>query len=612
MLNAAIAVYNKKNRTRGDLLQCEAIFLELLDDRVDQYGADHENVGYVHNYLGLVYSEMDDRFDQGEAHYLRAFDIYASDENKSVVASNHAGLLVKKAKLIIEEAADLKEDARVKPAVSKAKRASLRDLLSAGKVKNEITEQELQTLRSLADTNEEAMECFQKAAELRETVAELQRSIAKKAVQESPKQSSKSKSKGKAEPITYKSPRAIVDVLDQVVVGQHAAKRGLANAASQHLRRMQLSPEERATTDKSNVLIVGPTGCGKTLLAEALAGAINAPFYRTEATKLTASGYVGEDVQAVLVGLLRACDFDVERAQNGIVYLDEIDKIAACADSSLDVGGQSVQEELLTILEGTVISVPKDGNNRGKSEMIDIDTTNILFILGGAFAALGEIVSRRKADEKSSIGFGAEVRAKETEFSKYQKDADAQDLVKFGLIPEFVGRLPIRLVIETLTVDQLERILVEPKKALVGQKVLLLSATTDLRFTRGSLRAIAEDALKSGTNGRALREIMEQVLAPVVFNEPKVAIITADMVKNRQAETDAQNKPMPASLPAARAASSSKMMRWKQCVNRRQRLLTSMTVTLAIVACRWWFRFWYRVWCRSGPEIGSEIGSEIG
>ncbi len=542
MLAAAIAVYNKTERTRGDLLQCEAIFLELLDDRVDEHGANHENVGYIHNYLGLVYAEMDDRFDQGEAHYHRAFEIYASEASKATVASNHASLLVKKAKLILEEAADLKEDARVRPAVSKAKRTSLRDLLPGGKVKPEVTEKELQTLRALAETNEEAMECYQKAAELRETVANLQRSIAKKAALDKPKTAGKSKGKGQVEAITYKSPKAIVEVLDQVVVGQHAAKRGLANAASQHLRRMQLSPEERAKTDKSNVLIVGPTGCGKTLLAEALAGAINAPFYRTEATKLTASGYVGEDVQAVLVGLLRACDYDVERAQNGIVYLDEIDKIAASAETSLDVGGESVQEELLTILEGTVISVPKDGNNRGKSEMIEIDTTNILFILGGAFAALGEIVSRRKADEKTSIGFGAEVRAKETEFSKYQKDADAQDLIKFGMIPEFVGRLPIRLVIETLTVDQLERILVEPRKALVGQKVLLLSATTDLRFTRGALRAIAEDALKSGTNGRALREIMEQVLAPVIFNEPQVAIITADMVKNRQAETEAQNK----------------------------------------------------------------------
>src|SRR5262249_44815824 len=182
-----------------------------------------------------------------------------------------------------------------------------------------------------------------------------------------------------------------------------------------------------------------------------------------------------------LVGLLRACDFDVERAQNGIVYLDEIDKIAAAREAtSLDVGGESVQEELLTILEGTVISVPKDGSKRGQSEMIEIDTTNILFILGGAFAELGEIVARRKAEEKTRIGFGGDPQAKETDFSRHHKDAEGRDFIKLGMIPEFIGRLPIRLFVETLTVNQLERILLEPKKALVPQKVLLLSPKTDL------------------------------------------------------------------------------------------------------------------------------------
>lgn len=536
MLDAAIQLYSRKGRTRGDLVQSEAIFLELLDDRVKAHGAESGEAGYIHWYLGLVYSEMDDRFDEGEAHFLKAFKIYTEEDHKASIAAHHADLLTKKAELILEEADDLKEDAREKPAVSKVKKA-----LRAIQRKPEITESDLQTLRDLADTNEEAMECFKKAAELRKQVAELRANIARKAVEAAPKADRKAKAKPKAAPIVYRSPAEIFAVLDSVCIGQQAAKRGLANAASQHLRRMNLGSDDLATTDKSNVIIAGPTGCGKTLLAQGLAGAINVPFYKTEATKLTASGYVGEDVQSILVGLLRACDFDVERAQKGIIYLDEIDKIAAAGDAtSLDVGGESVQEELLTILEGTVISVPKDGNKRSQGESIEIDTTNILFILGGAFTELGEKVYRRKTS--SSIGFGATLREKETDFSKYQKDAEPADYIKCGMIPEFIGRLPIRLVVETLTVNQLERILVEPKKALVKQKVLLLSASTDLRFTRGALRAIAEEACTSGTNARALREIIERVLAPVIFEEPKVAIITAELVKNSRVETAAQNE----------------------------------------------------------------------
>lgn len=539
MLDAAVELYNRKNRTRGELVQSKQIFLELLEDRVERLGANHGDVGFIHWYLGLVYTEMDDMFDEGEAHYLKAYAIYSQDDHKASIATAHANLLVKKAHLILEEAADLKEDAREKPAVSKVKKLVLRAMR-----KPEITEDDLQTLRSLADTNEEAMECFKKAAELREQVANLRAEIAKKAAKKKKADTRKAAAKPQAEPIVYRSPAEIYAVLDRVVIGQYAAKRGLANAASQHLRRMNLSAEELASTDKSNVIISGPTGCGKTLLAQGLAGAINAPYYKTEATKLTASGYVGEDVNAILFGLLRAADFDVERAQKGIIYLDEIDKIAAAGDStSLDVGGESVQEELLTILEGTVVSVPKDGNKRSQGEMIEIDTTNILFILGGAFTRLGEIVYRRKAG--SGIGFGATLREKETDFGKYQKDAGPEDFIKCGMIPEFIGRLPIRLVVETLTVNQLERILVEPVKALVPQKVLLLASTTNLIFTKGALRTIAEEARTTGTNARALREIIEQVLAPVIFEEPKVAIITADMVKNRKAEIASEGHDVP-------------------------------------------------------------------
>ncbi len=202
-----------------------------------------------------------------------------------------------------------------------------------------------------------------------------------------------------------------------------------------------------------------------------------------------------------------------------------------------------MQEELLTILEGTVVSVPKDGSNKTSGEWIEIDTTNILFIVGGAFVELGEIVSRRLASERgSSIGFGAKVEAKEEDKSRFQKLATAADFIKFGLIPELVGRLPKRLVIETLTVNQLERILVEPDKALIMQKRLLLASTTDVMFTEGAIRAIAEEAHKIGTHGRALREIVEQVLEPIVYDEPEVAIITAAMVINRNDEIEATNR----------------------------------------------------------------------
>jgi ATP-dependent Clp protease ATP-binding subunit ClpX len=547
IVQLAISTYNKENRSKEDLLHAEELFLQALDSTVAAKGKDSSDAAYIHWYLGLVYGEMTDHFGEGEAHYAVALKGYQDAINQSTILNNHASLLFKKGNLILEEAEDAKEDyddacseRPVSPPSSTSFRGQIAQRKAEGPVKK-VGEKE-RTLADLIALQAEAANTFKNASEMRKKAYELARTIAT-AADKKKSETAAAKAKVKAEPIVYKSPVEIVAHLDQVAIGQRAAKRGLANAAAQHIKRMQLSKEDRAKTDKSNVLMMGPTGCGKTLLARGLAQAINVPFYATEATKLTASGYVGADVNVLLVGLLKTCDFDVERAQNGIIYIDEIDKIASAGDSSLDVGGESVQEELLTILEGTVVSVPKDGNNKSSGEYIDIDTTNILFIVGGAFVKLGEIVELRLASQRgSSIGFGADVRSKEEDVSRFQKQAIAKDFVAFGMIPEFVGRLPKRLVIETLSVDQLERILVEPEKALITQKRLLLASTTDVRFTAGALRAIAEEAHKTGTHGRALREIVEQVLEPIVFEEPDVAIITAAMVLKRGEEIEATNR----------------------------------------------------------------------
>jgi ATP-dependent Clp protease ATP-binding subunit ClpX len=394
----------------------------------------------------------------------------------------------------------------------------------------------IEQLEEALEQSQQAAHAFKKAEALRDKSRTLQNEA-----QQSRNHADAEVDEGlekKAADIVYRSPAAILDDLNKVVVGQMATKRGLANAASQHLRRILLSPEDRANTDKANVLIVGPTGCGKTLLTQALSQAMNVPFYRTEATKLTASGYVGEDVHSVLAGLLRSCDWNVERAQHGIIYIDEIDKVTAHdTNGQFDVRGKAVQEELLTILEGTKVTVTKDGKRTG--EPVEIDTTNILFIVGGAFSGLGELIRQRLSANDSTIGFGAALRKKQADASSYVKYATAEDFVSFGLIPEFVGRLPKRLSVTTLTVVELKRILLEPKKALLQQKRLLLAPTTDLRFSESALTAIAEEAHKTGTNGRALLEIVEQVLDPIIFAEPASVVVTAAMVLNRSAEISA-------------------------------------------------------------------------
>ena len=585
LMELADKKFRGPERTEADLLQCRALYQEALEGAIAIHGADSEHTGLMRNALGLVFFEWNDHFDEGEAAFEAAARVYKTPAHLAIVLNNHADLLLKKAKLIDEEVEELKEEIRKERAAQprplmptrrerlvKFIRQTMRNFRKAWRhdqsVKAIPRARDIES--DLSATMQEATDTYRKASELKNRAIRLRiesdtgsaqgsnsgsQTESKNPQADAPVKMSSSRAvamytgpayqaAGPSGPASasnipaYLTPAQIVAALDEVAIGQRAAKRGLANAASQHMKRMRLSAEERAKTDKSNVLIMGPTGCGKTLLVEALSIIINVPYYRTEATKLTASGYVGEDVQSVLSGLLRACNFDVERAQMGIVFIDEIDKKARNSGAQLDVGGRSVQEELLTILEGTKISVP--GKNKG--ETVEIDSTNILFIVGGAFVGLGEIVQQRLSSGGASIGFSAELRRKEEDTNTYLKLVTAADFVKFGLIPEFVGRLPKRLFIETLTVDQLERILTEPKKALLLQKRILLAGTTNVKFTRGAIRAMAQDAHKIGTNGRALREIVEQVLEPVVFAEPKEVVVTEAMVINRHAEIAATNE----------------------------------------------------------------------
>jgi ATP-dependent Clp protease ATP-binding subunit ClpX len=565
-------LYNNADATRQDLKQAERIYLDALDFKLEQEGPDAFIMGMLHNALGMVYGKMHDNFDEGEAHYSAATKIFTDPTNQVIALNNHAILLVKKGTQLLEESEELEEDLEDSSTTSRTPRIGstpesrgLGALLTrtAGKnrdremealtAESEALQEEVQTLRLLSSTNADATNCFKRADSLRLRALTIMQKHAKKqadaidkakAIAADAKKGKPSTStalvvhKGGKNGIVQQSPAAIMAALDGTAIGQKAAKRGLANAASQHLKRMAMSPEDRAKTDKANVLILGPTGCGKTLLVSDLARILGVPCYRSDATKLTASGYVGEDVQSLLEGLLRDCDYDVELAQNGIIYVDEIDKIRRVDGNGLDVGGESVQQELLTILEGTIIQVT--GKSGKRDDKIDIDTTNILFICGGAFPGLGDIVARRIQDNGTTIGFGASLQDKKKDNSIHQRSAAAEDFKAYGMIAEFIGRLPKRLYVEKLTLEQLERILVEPEKALTKQKRLITAGTTDLRFTRGAITAIAEEALKAGTNGRALSEIMEAVMEPIIFDQPKVAIVTADMVKNRNQEIGAQ------------------------------------------------------------------------